>query len=221
MQPFIEEHMASIVGPPRTGTSWLFSLLADHPEIDPLTRADVLPNDAGDESGLFLFLTEEGVKRVLSSVRQQGRTRMLLEKTPWHVQMVQRIWAINPVHRFILCVRHPHDIIGSMLQHWPEWDNDYAAFRCKHMLLCGVRIMTDPRVCVVRYEDMLSDAVGTLDRVQTFLGIHPCSRMLLEHTPVREPRTYSLTPREKVCISVYMDFMELSDDAYTFKGVSC
>lgn len=110
-----------IVGSPRSGTTWLLSLLERHPQCQAITpeALGISPSRATKETGIFLrgFSGTEIVERF----SRLPTDRILVEKTPGHLLQVGRIKRIFPDARIILAQRNPLDVIWSMVQENPFW----------------------------------------------------------------------------------------------------
>jgi hypothetical protein len=132
-----------IVGPVRSGTSWLQTMLAEHPSLasppethlfarylgplDASWRADQdrLERGAGQvEFGLPTVMTERefldqveafyATTRALVLAAKPGATR-LLEKTPDHAHWLDTMWRVAPDASVIFMVRDPRATVRSVL----------------------------------------------------------------------------------------------------------
>jgi Sulfotransferase family len=198
-----------IVGPARSGTSWLQTTLAEHPDV-------VSP----PETGLFVeFLgptertwqqhraqldaarTEgarmnvQGMATVVTSddmlqwyrtlyaivrehvLAEKGGATRFLEKTPDHAMFLPLIWSVVPDARIVLLVRDPRSTVRSMLHaseepwgHWASRSVEGATGRWLRNVREPLRQRTDPRMIVVRYEDLRHND-GELARVAAFLDL--------------------------------------------------
>jgi hypothetical protein len=194
-----------IVGPVRSGTSWLQTMLAEHPSLasppethlfarylgplDESWRADRQRLALGGgqvEFGLPTVMTEgeflAQIKSFYAKTRElvlaakPGATR-LLEKTPDHSHWLDTIWRVVPNASVIFMVRDPRATVRSVLTarsaDWGDWAPQSVA-DATSLWLASVRPLfphkRDPRLTLVRYEDLVSDPTE-FERVAKFAGL--------------------------------------------------
>ena len=128
-----------VVGPARSGTTWVLDLLAGHPEVAGVFESflfmpDELPRlaDPGGfdaDRGRPVFDRPQGPGQLVSRdeavAALRARTvswlaravgpehRWLVEKTPYHGQTASIIAEAFPAARFVLVVRDPRDVVVS------------------------------------------------------------------------------------------------------------
>jgi hypothetical protein len=198
-----------IVGPARSGTSWLQTMLAEHPEIasppeTELFSSYIVPMERTWERdrrrvrralhdrdrqlayGLATALTDAEfnamARDLYATVRDRvisakpGATR-LLEKTPDHVLFLDTIMRVVPDARFVFLVRNPRDTVRSLLdareEMWGQWAPSSvsgATALWQRNVRAGLPYLEDPRVLLVRYEDLRSGR-AELERISGFLGL--------------------------------------------------
>ena len=151
----IADLAAFLIGAPRSGTTWLQSLLGAHPAIvtpqetgvfhrflapwsDEFDRKVDLARQAGREErvvGLPVVLTRErfdGVLRHVLDVVGDAATelkpgaRVVLEKTPENARHVPLIKRLVPDARFIHIVRDGRDVAASLLAASDSWGGRWA-----------------------------------------------------------------------------------------------
>lgn len=116
-----------VVGPPRSGTTWLWGLFATHPNVVPITR-DQLGigtsfNPDGSrrtsETGVFLSNMDDGeITRRFAAAK--GNAKYVVEKTPHHSFHMERMKRLFP-ESFIICMRrNVYDILASMKHFFPQ-----------------------------------------------------------------------------------------------------
>jgi hypothetical protein len=194
-----------IVGPVRSGTSWLQTMLAEHPSLasppethlfarylGPLVaawRADKKRLERGGtqvEFGLPTVMNEAeflahvesfyATTRQLVLAAKPGANR-LLEKTPDHAHWLDTIWRVVPDASVIFMVRDPRATVRSVLtarnSEWGDWAPQSVA-DATSLWLASVRPLfshkRDPRLTLVRYEDLVSDP-AEFERVAKFVGL--------------------------------------------------
>lgn len=115
------ENMIFIVGKPRSGTTWLLSLLSDHPRCCRISMEMLgLPTTKPTlETGLFVRnLAHDDIQKRISTLPVD---RILVEKTPSHLFKVSEIKELLPAARIILIRRQYLDVIFSMIQKNDFW----------------------------------------------------------------------------------------------------
>lgn len=107
---------------------------------------------------------------------EHGKTRWG-EKTPRHIEHVPRLLRWFPNARVVCIVRDPRDVHHSLNR--VKWDAESAlehAFRWRAYALTARRLERDPRVAVIRYEDLVTDPERALAAV--------CQHVALEFDPL-------------------------------------
>ncbi len=139
-----------LVGPPRSGTTWLQSLLGNHPDIGTAQESHLFNHflgpmvDSWDHMLSFkdgrggiglpayqtelevLSMLEDMVHSVLSRSDEYHSHPMFLEKTPDHIRNMDDISRILPDAKIIYMIRSPADVIESMLSASESWGSDWA-----------------------------------------------------------------------------------------------
>jgi len=145
-----ENKLVFLLGPPRSGTTWLQGLLANHPDIgtaqeshlfnhflQPMinTWNDLLQFDDGRGGiGLPAYLTEEEfmntlrdtAQRIYSSVPEYHNHKIFLDKTPDHIRCIEDIRKVFPDAPIIVLLRNPADVIESLLSASKSWGKNWA-----------------------------------------------------------------------------------------------
>ena len=135
-----------VVGPPKSGTTWLQSTLASHPQVaisgegrftwalDPAARRAIdafnadqqrtgQPEATGVSRDDFDMLVRALIDRqLLASALATGQAtpglRYLGDKTPQHALSIDRLLALFPGARIVAIVRHPLDAAVSACFHF-------------------------------------------------------------------------------------------------------
>ncbi len=139
-----------LVGIPRSGTTWLQSMLAAHTAvgsaqeshlfnhyIGPLLQRwqENLQFDDGREGiGLPAYLTQQQfehglsqlVYHTLSQTDEFNNNTIFIEKTPDHLVHVDQIARLIPSSRFIYLQRNKYDVIESLLAAGNSWGQAWA-----------------------------------------------------------------------------------------------
>lgn len=105
------------------------------------------------------------------------RCTMWVEKTPRHVRALPRLFALSPLAKVVAMVRDPRDVVASYIErlHASKVPRTAAFEEGLHRWIIDVAYVAewtqDPRVLVVRYEDLIAQPKAELDRVFAFLGL--------------------------------------------------
>lgn len=157
-----------------------------------LQKASTLERDASPIGTVYALLAE------------RGRGRMLVDKTPtyaFHPDWASAADALFPNARFIHLVREPRATIQSFVRmrfhrlfgpHWLVWDANgwrYAekCWTACHLHICQLLDRLDAsRHRLVRYEDLVANPAGELQRVCEFLGVSFEPAMLTPYAGERQ-----------------------------------
>ncbi len=139
-----------LVGVPRSGTTWLQSMLAGHPAIGTSQESHLFDhfigpmierwnnilsfNDGRGGIGLPAYLTQQEFEqmlakmiwKVLSHSQDFQKCRLFVEKTPDHIVHLEQIARIIPSARFVYMERKPQDVIESLLAAGKDWGQAWA-----------------------------------------------------------------------------------------------
>ena len=129
----------------------------------------------------------ESFERILEAVARAEGKAVAVEKTPHHVNWVERILRQLPHSRFVVLVREPH---GFALSYKHQGDRQPPDVRTSfealyHPLVCAwtwrryaqaaLAVVRDhpQQALLVRLEDMAARPGPTLERAQRFFGLIP------------------------------------------------
>lgn len=198
-----EHKFIFLCGLHRSGTTPLFHILRDHPEISGFHDTGV-PEDEGQHlqtvfpaawtlggPGRFGFAPEARLTEDSTTVTTANRRKLfqewsrhwdlskpcLLEKSPPNLIRTRFLQAIFPNSYFIVLMRHP---IAACLA-TRKWADSSLDSLMEHWLHCHNLFKLDgahlKQVYVLKYEDLIRDTNAQLVKIYRFLGLppHPAS----------------------------------------------
>lgn len=138
-----------VVGCPRSGTTWVQLLLAQHPSVATVMETHVFSEYLGSLNkkweqqksrsatvGLRPLLSEDEfyalcgdfAEKVLQKIADTNpAATVTLEKTPQHVRHAQFILALFPNAHFIHIVRDPRSVVSSLRAAAHSWGSTWAS----------------------------------------------------------------------------------------------
>lgn len=115
------ENLVFVTGLPRSGTTWLLSILELHPQCFGIRPEHVGINVQSytKETGLFLrgFSDEE----IRNKIDKLPKDKLLIEKTPSHIFELHKIKSVFPKSKILFIERNHYDILYSMVQKNDFW----------------------------------------------------------------------------------------------------
>jgi hypothetical protein len=142
-----------VVGSPRSGTTWLQLLLAQHPAVathqethlfhnylGPLERAYLGGRDAAqvrdvgihnvvDEATLYGFCRQFALRALDGIAADEPQAEVVIEKSPDHVRDHELILRALPEAWFVHVIRDPRDVVVSMRSAGRGWGRSWAPSR--------------------------------------------------------------------------------------------
>jgi len=122
----------------------------------------------------------EGIRRMYGHLYQKALrgkdAHLFLDKTPRYYFILRELQRVFPEARFILLFRHPLAVLSSIFRTWIEDDLLKIAqyqedlLRAPHLLLEGQAELGNAALSV-KYEDLVQDAKGEMQRVCDHLCI--------------------------------------------------
>jgi glycosyltransferase involved in cell wall biosynthesis len=180
------ENLVFIIGPPRSGTTWLLNLLRNHPCVLAATvdNLDVRMDDRTTlETNIFNDnrpFTDMQIKHRFYKLSQANPGKVIVEKTPVHLLFVDRIRGIFPSAALVLTERDGRDIVASLIEvgrdksAWWSGAPDTvveAAKLWREYAEAAIDCIAHQGPYVVRYEELLVHPRAELSRLQSALGL--------------------------------------------------
>jgi hypothetical protein len=113
---------------------------------------------------------DEMISATLAALARHYGTRegvAIGEKTPLHTLYADAILRLTPHARAILLVREPAANVGSMLRHYRDLPRAIAAYARYASAILTLK--DDPRVLVLRHEDVATRTPEAIERALAFL----------------------------------------------------
>jgi len=157
----INDEPAFIVGCGHSGTSLLLAILGSHSRIYPVPGESriAVKNDV-----------QEFRKKVLEFNKHtiaNGKKRWV-EKTPKHIQHIEKILNWIPGAKIIIILRDGRDVAYSIKQRTGSLEEGTERWLADN--LAGKAFWQHPNIHVVKYEQIISDFEVAITGVLSFLG---------------------------------------------------
>jgi Flp pilus assembly protein TadD len=206
-----------VVGFPRSGTTLLEQMLDAHPRLQSMDEnpffdrlANKLrshdPRILDDLSVLRQYDCDELRKRYRIMASDKVALRpdaQLVDKNPLNMLWLPLIHRLFPKAKYILCLRHPCDVILSCyMQNFRSGILGAACENLPRLAAAYVQAMQtwlhhvevfQPDVLISRYEDLVADLKPQTRFIADFLGLEDATPMLGFHERARE-KDYIATP---------------------------
>ena len=203
-----ETELTFLVGCPRSGTTWLQMMLANHPDISTSQESHIFNKLLGSpikawkdklerlrstghgRGGLVAYLTEEefiklmqsNVYHILSKSDEFNTSKIFLEKTPDHSLFIEEINYVFPNAKFIYLARNPYDVVESLLSASKGWGSNWAPGSTRKAINVWIK-----------YTSLIHTSLKKIDTTK---------KTTLSYEALKE------NPKEK--IKILLDFLELN-----------
>lgn len=149
-----------VVGCGHSGTSVLLRLLGAHSKIYGVPY----------ESKVFRYpgLKQRITAKIWNRNTVAQRKHRWAEKTPVHVRMIDRIFALYPEAKVLFIVRDGRDVAVSIRKRFGDFDLGLRRWVDDNRQ--GLNWSDDPRVMMIRYEDLVRQYDETMPRICKFIG---------------------------------------------------
>ena len=220
-----------LVGFPRSGTTLLEQVLDAHPGLQALDEKpaveqlrQAVAQLLGGYPDALDTLTEVQVRALrgtyfetVSKFLKLDADARLVDKYPFNLARLGLIQRIFPNARFILALRHPCDVcLSCFMQNFTLNDGMVGFHSLESTAAIYDRVMAlwikqlplfQPKVYVLRYENLVEDFRGEIEQLLKFLGL-PWTDAVLEYAQHAMQRGKINTPSyHQVVRPIYKDAM--------------
>lgn len=165
-----------IFGVPRSGTTWLWSLLESNSYIKPF-----LISVEKDECG-FYEISETAVykkykkpKKIIQKFANLNSQYRIVEKTPYHTLLHDKILKDFPHSKNVLILRHPCSIVNSMVKSKMQAFKDYNIEKATNEIKLYYKkiksLVKHSNVIVISYEALIDDTKNNLKKIFDYLEV--------------------------------------------------
>ncbi len=180
------ENLVFIIGPPRSGTTWVLKLLGGHPDVVAATEESLgiaVEERLTLETNIFNDnrpFTDAQIRHRFYRLSAQHPGKVIVEKTPIHVLFADRIREVFPDAAFVLVDRDGRDVVYSLVQvgrdpeSWWKSAPDTvagAARLWRRYASASLRVRRVHGPCEIRYEELHADPKGRFSRLLEQLGL--------------------------------------------------
>jgi hypothetical protein len=162
-----------ILGCGHSGTSLVLAMLGNHPDFYPIP----------DESAVLMksqVRIEKTFKTWDAQCLDMGKKRWI-EKTPSHVFYIYRILSFRPNSKLILMLRDGRDVVCS-LRYRKEFNTlEKRIDRWIYDNVATLPYWSDPRLKIIKYEDLIEAPQSTLQDIFIFLEEDYSEKVLQFH----------------------------------------
>ncbi len=188
------KNLVLIVGVPRSGTTWLWSLLDSHPETVGITIEHIHPdissrNIKGNlvrcETGCFVTDSIEFAEHRLTQVSMRNPGKFLVEKSPTHMIVMGKILKAMPEVMVLHIVRDPRAVINSMLatEFYSSVNVDDSIKQYEDHMKPFLPFVDHKNVYTLKYEELLYDPNFIIENLCEIIGLDPghTNKMITEN----------------------------------------
>lgn len=164
---------AIICGCGHSGTTLLATMFAAHPQCYvPLKETRVF------------FRRRARIRLMLMRIQTllKGKS-VLVEKTPRHIEVLDRVRKVAPETKMMLMVRDGRDVSASLFKRFANEEDSVGRWITANEVVRAAE--SDPNVAIIRYEDLIVQPEAELRRLCEFVGIEYSPQMMEYHKEKR------------------------------------
>lgn len=162
-------NLSFIFGAPRSGTTWLWSLLEESSSTLPFLNGlskDKFGNYSTSESGIYVRYPNKA-KKVISKFCRRNKNKLIIEKTPSHTLLFEKILKDFPNSKNIAIFRHPLAISNSIYNSNMDAFKGYSLEQTaeivkKYYHKLKSLIDHDKNITITTYEELSNNAIRSL-----------------------------------------------------------
>lgn len=165
-----------IFGVPRSGTTWLWSLLESHQNVVPFLN-DVVKDKEGfyEISETAIFKKSTKAKSIVQKFANQNFDSVIIEKTPYHTLLFEKIFKAFPISKNLLIMRHPCSIANSMINSdmnaFMGYDIEKSTYEIKIFYAKIKDLIKKDNLHVVTYESLIDNTEEELTKIFNYLDL--------------------------------------------------
>jgi hypothetical protein len=169
-------NLVFIFGCPRSGTTWLWSILESHNDTIPFVSNTKTFDGKYEtsESGIYIK-NQKKAKKLISEFALTNRDCLVFEKTPSHTLHYQKIFRDFPNTRAIVIFRNPLAIVNSMLNSkmkaFENYDINKSISEVKKYYKSLIEISKKENTITVTYEKLFKDKHHTIFQILKQLNL--------------------------------------------------
>ena len=176
-----------IVGPPRAGTTLVFSIIKSHTDLWGLDeetfffckkRFDNLHFNHIDKLNLDTIIKESRDKvdvfdKIVSHFKQKFKFKYFVEKTPQHALYISNLIYWFPRSKFIFILRDGRDCFASAKRNPVVWTNhgNMYPYVWRDTVEAFLQVAPHDQIMQLRYEALARAPYETMEQVMRFLNL--------------------------------------------------
>ncbi len=161
----VDRHLGFIAGCGHSGTTLLTAKLSNHPAVFTVGR------ESNNFSPLRnLYFSREIVREWCFTAEQYGKSHVI-EKTPKHVHVLNRILRIAPEAKIILMIRNPLDTCSSLYKRFNSVSTAVKRWNLDNQAVLSNIEKYSNSVLVIRYEDLTECPEKSMEKIVQFLDL--------------------------------------------------
>jgi len=228
-----ESSLAIMLGFPRSGTTLLENALAAHPLVETLEETPALSrmarwlerfSVAGRPSVDVATTARDKYFDELRRMSKRSSAAITVDKMPMASADAVVISRMLTDIKYIFSIRHPHDVVlscfrqnftpNAAMENFRSVAGAAALYDFAMTQWFSVHDFDDPKVCYLRYDDLVTAFQPSMERALAFLGL-PWSEAVLGFADAADKR-HAKTPSYKKVRSGISIGVQSSRDNYKF-----
>ena len=156
--------MIFVSGPPHSGTTLTATILGVN------SRCYLIPSESGAYFQSHIETLRKPFVRKIATIDSE----FIVEKTPQHIFNINKIREDFPQARFIVTMRNPLDVVGSLFKTYNDFN--FSVYTCSDYLSACISVMND-EVYLIEYEDIITNFDEIISNACNYIGIDFEDRM--------------------------------------------